>query len=309
MKKQKYPILLLFPLFFFLSSKEISADSIAPFINEVNLKENERTREELIFTNDGDSSKEILLQVYGYNSQTDDIDNDIPTLLRVDTDSFLIKPNESKELPYEIVLPEGIEIGTYFNLLILEPIPQVKNSAIITSPSVSQIVKINIYPADSAENKIPKTPADITLEIVHKGIPWIKATEIRYTYRNISNYILQPKGEIQVFNEKQNTEPIYLKINKEKKLLYPEEELSETLKVNTWNIYDLIYKRVVLGRFYNGVDGEYQGEQTTIQDFKNETVITGVVILFLFVILRESLKNKGGKVPEDYDMGREDEEE
>ena len=307
MKKQKYLILLLLPLFFFLSSKEISADSIAPFLNEVNLKENERTREELIFTNDGDISKEILLQVYGYNSKTEEIDNNIPIFLRVDTDTFLIQPKESKEIPYEIVLPENIEVGTYFNLLVLEPISQARNSTITTSSSISQIVRVNIYPEDSENLKISTIPADISLSIVRKGIPWVKEAEIRYTYKNVSNYILQPEGEIQIFNEKQNTEPIYLKINKEKKLLYPEEELSETLKVNTWNIYDLIYKRVVLGRFYNGVDGEYQGDQTAIEGFGDEILIIGVFILFLFVIFRESSKGRGRELPKDYEEENEEE--
>ena len=221
MNKQK-SLILLFLLFPFLfSPEEISADSISPFINEVDLKENERTREELLFTNDSDTPKEILLQVYGYNLKTEEIDNEIPLLLRVDTDSFLIPARETKDLPYEIVLPENIGVGTYFNLLVLKPISQIEDSTLTTSPSISQLVRINIYPADSTENTISPIPADITLEVVNRGIPWIKGAEIEYTYKNISNYILQPKGEIQVFNQKQNTEPIYLKINTKEDLLHP----------------------------------------------------------------------------------------
>jgi len=297
---------LLFPFFLF-PSKKVFADSISPFINEVSLKENERTRESLTFTNESDLPKEILLRVYGYNLKTEEIDDNVPLLLRVDTDTFLIQPKESKDLPYEIVLPENIKVGTYFNLLVLESISQAKNSTITTSPSISQIVRVDIYPVDSTDNTISSIPADISLEVISKGIPWIKGVEIKYSYSNISNYILQPQGEIQIFNQKQNTEPIYLKINKDENLLYPGDVLSETLKTNTWNIYDLIYERVVLGRFYNGVDRQYQGDQTTIESFKEEIAIVGIVTLFLFIIFRESSKGSGRKMPKDYDEENEEE--
>ena len=308
MKKQIYLILLLLlPCFVFLSLKEISADSISPFINEVNLKEDERTREELLFTNDSEAPKEILLQVYGYNLKTEEIDKNVPILLRVDTDSFLIPEGETKDLPYEIVLPENIKVGTYFNLLILKPVSQAENSIITTSHSVSQIVRINIYPTDSTENTISPIPADITLKVVNRGIPWIRGAEIEYTYTNVSNYILQPEGDIQIFNQKQNTKPIYLKINTKEDLLHPGDTLSETLKVKTWNIYDLIYERVVLGRFYNGVDGQYQGDQTTVESFQDEILVIGVVVIFLSIIFRESSKGKGRKIPKNYDEENEEE--
>ena len=232
-------------LLFFVSSNTIYADTISPFINEVSLQENERTWEHIKYTNEGDTKKEILLLVYGYNLQKEEVDETIPTLLRVDTDTFTINPGESKDIPYEIVLPDNISEGTYFNLLILQPSTGSTTSSVTSSSSVSQIVRIDVYPENSTDNKISVTPSSISLEIINRGIPWIKASEIKYTYTNTSNYILQPEGEIQIFNEKQNTEPIYLKINKEEKLLYPGETLTETLKTNKWNIYDLIYNRIV----------------------------------------------------------------
>lgn len=310
MNKRKYltQILLVF-LFSFVFSNTISADTVSPFINEVSLKTNERTRESIKYTNEGDTQKEILLQAYGYNSKTEEIDENIPTLLRVDTDTFVINPGEFEDIPYEVVLPDNIAVGTYFNILILKSVTDETDSSITTSTSVSQIVRIDIYSEDSTENKISVSPASISLEVVSKGIPWIKSAEIKYTYTNTSNYILHPEGELQIFNEKQNTEPVYIKINEEEKLLYPGETLTETLKVNTWNIYDLIYERVVLGRFYNGIDGEYQGEQTSIEGFKDEMLIAGVVILFLFVIFGESSKSKGKKLPDEYEEDAEDEEE
>mgnify|MGYP000872169316 CR=1 FL=1 len=309
MSKKKYLIQMLFVLLlFFVSSNTIYADKISPFINKVSLKTNERTWEYIKYTNEGDTKKEILLLVYGYNMQKEKVDETIPTLLRVDTDTFTINPGESKDLPYEIVLPDNIAEGTYFNLLILQPSADNASSSVTSSSSVSQVVRIDIYPENSTDNKISVTPSSISLETINRGIPWIKASEIKYTYTNTSNYILQPKGEIQIFNEKQNTEPVYLKINKEEKLLYPGETLTETLKINKWNIYDLIYNKVVLGRFYNGVDGEYQGAQTTIEGFKDEVLIAGVAILFLFIMFGESSRGKGRKIPEEYEDEGDEEE-
>lgn len=309
MKKRKYILQILSVLLFsFVFSNTSSADTISPFINNVSLKTDERTWEYIKYTNEGDTEKEILLKAYGYNSETEEVDEDIPTLLRVDTDTFTINAGESEDIAYEIVPPDNIEEGTYFNILILEPVSNTTSSGITTSTSVSQIVRIDIYPEDSEDNKISTTPANISLEVVSKGIPWIKSAEIKYTYTNTSNYILQPKGEFQVFNEKQNTEPVYIKINEEEKLIYPGETLTETLKINKWNIYDLIYERTVLGRFYNGVDGEYQGEQTSIGSFKDEVLIGGGIILFFFVIFGGSSKSKGRKLPKDYEDDEDYEE-
>jgi len=296
-------------LFISFSFSNIYADTIEPFINTVDLQTDERTRESITYTSENGVEKEILLEVHGYNINTEEIDEDVPILLRVDTDTFNILPGESKDIPYEVVLPENIEVGTYHNLLVLDPVNKTEDSIITTLHSLSQVVRINIYPAGSDSNLIPVTPADISLEVVTKGIPWIKASEIKYTYENTSNYILQPEGDLQVFNRKQNEEPIYLKINEEEKILNPGEKISETLKINTWNIYDLIQERVVLGRFYNGVDGQYQGEQISIESFKDEVVIVGVVIVFLYIILSESSKSKGRKLPKEYDDEHEDEEE
>lgn len=279
----------------------LSADTISPFINEVSLKQDERTRESITYTNEGTVEREILLKAYGYDTKTEAVDKNIPILLRIDTDTFVINPGESEDIPYEIVLPENLEVGTYFNILILEPVPQSESSSITTSTSVSQIVRIDVYASDSELNKISDIPANISLEVINKGIPFIKPAEIKYTYTNISNYILKPEGEIQVFNEKQNTEPIYLKINKGEKILQQDETLTETFKIDTWNIYDLIYDKVVLGRFYNGVDGQYQGDQTRIESFKDELLIAGAIILFLFIISGESSKEKGRNIPKDYD--------
>ena len=310
MKNKKiFTTTLLLTLFLTVFPSLLSADTITPFVNTVSLNQAGRSRESFQYSNENNIQREILLQAYGYNIITEDIDADVPILLLVDTDTFVINPSETKDIPYEVVLPENLETGTYFNILILEPVSQIEESSITTHTSASQIVRIDVYPKDSEDNKITDIPADISLEVITKGIPYIKPAQIKYTYTNTSNYILQPEGELQVFNEKQKTEPVYIKINEEEKVLQKGEMLTEIFEIQSWSIYDLIYERVVLGRFYNGVDGQYQGEQLRIENFKDELLVIGAVVLFISILSGESSKAKGRKMPKDYDEETEDEEE
>lgn len=310
MKNKKiFTTTLLLTLFLTVFPSLLSADTITPFVNTVSLNQAGRSRESFQYSNESNIQREILLQAYGYNIITEDIDADVPILLLVDTDTFVINPSETKDIPYEVVLPENLETGTYFNILILEPVSQAEESSITTHTSASQIVRIDVYPKDSEDNKIADIPADISLEVITKGIPYIKAAQIKYTYTNTSNYILQPEGELQIFNEKQKTEPVYIKINEEEKVLQKGEMLTEIFEIQSWSIYDLIYERVVLGRFYNGVDGQYQGEQLRIENFKDELIVIGAVVLFISILSGESSKAKGRKIPKDYDEETEDEEE
>lgn len=310
--KKKLCLIPLLILFFLLSSPfNTYADSISPFKNTVDIQISESSLEKISFTNDEDKTKEILLTAYGYNPQTEDISKETPSLLRVDTDTFTVKAGGRISIPYEVVIPEGTEEGTYYNLLVLSPVSDTESSVVNTSHAVSQVVEINVFQKGNTNMVLPSNPGKISLEAVNKGIPLIKGAVITYTYTNTTNYVLQPEGELQIFNEEQNKEPIYIHINMEGKHLYPGETLTETFTIDSyiWSLDDLISNRIVLGRFYNGIDGGYQAEKLTIEGFKNESAVLLVAVLFLVVILSEASKRKGNKSLEYYDEDTEEDEE
>ena len=303
-------ILIPFALLAF-SFSEIYADTAYPFQNTVNIQEGETASSKVTFKNEGNESEKILLKVYGYDPENEAISSDEPILLRVDTDTFDVEGGETKDLPYEIVIPENTEIGTYFNLILLQPVSDTEGSTVTTTPSLSQIVEINVYKEGNTTYSLPSNPGNITIEILDRGIPFVKGASIKYTYTNTTNYVLQPDGELQIFNEEQNKEPEYIEINKEEKYLYPGEELTETFTIDSyiWSADDLIYDRVVLARFYNGIDGGYQGEKTTIQSFKTESIIGIVSVLLLVIILSEFSKGKGRKLSKNEEEFEEGDEE
>jgi len=299
MKKNICLVCLILSSFFLLfNPKEIFADTVSPFKNVVDIQISKSSTEEISFTNESDNDKEILLKVYGYDPEKEEISEDISTLLRVNTDTFDVSGGETKKIQYEVVVPEGTEKGTYFNLLVLETVSDLDESNVVTTPSLSQIVEINVYASGNDSYSLPENPGSIEIEVVDRGIPFIKGATIKYTYTNTSNYVLQPEGELQIFNEQQNEEPMYIQINDEEEYLYPGEELTETFTTDTysWSLDDLIYDRTILGRFYNGVDGAYQGEKATIGSFRDESLVTVVAFLFLVILLSESSKGRGRKI-------------
>jgi hypothetical protein len=144
--------------------------------------------------------------------------------------------------------------------------------------------------------------ANVDIEIIDKGIPFISPTVIKYTYENISNYVLNPMGEIQFYSTKGRFTPEYIKINKDQQKLYPGGLLEEEFEIQKDHISNLFTQRMILGRFYNGIDENLIIEEVVIQPnfelFIAVALLVVAPIALIKVILDKRKKLKPKKTRE-----------
>lgn len=264
------------------------ANKISPAINEVKLPQEQRTISSVTFFNDTEKDIEIQLSAYEYNPKTESIIKDSKNIfLKVDTDTFHVKAKTEQKIQYEIYPPSNLELGTYFNVLILSEKIDSKN--VYINQGISQLVVLHITDSQQSVKGITTDSYTTKIEVISKGVPFILPAKIKYTITNNSNYVITPTGRIEIFNKKSNYKPEYIYINEDSNKLYPTESMEQTYTVNQWNISDIFSKRVAIGNFYNGLDNNPKNVETEINSYVYE-LLGGLVILIVGILLIKSIK-------------------
>jgi len=280
-------ILLFFPL------THVNANSLSPAITQTMLSSGDTFDSKILFTNTTNKPVYILPTVVGYNPKTSNILVENTYLfVKTDIDTFKVTPGATISLSYKIVVPSNFPLGTYFNLIILKQTNDVgfidSQNSVGTVDNLSHLVVLHVVQQGNVKG-ITSEFAQISMEIVQRGIPFLKDARVNYIYQNTTNYVLIPDGEIQVYNDNGKYAPEYYKINKDKQKLYPNDIIEEIIVIDKWNISDLIYPRTVLGLFYNGID-ENSISKEIQQSSSYFFLISGTVILTLGFVLFKSLK-------------------
>ena len=270
------------------------ANSLYPAINEVKLPQGQRTIASVTYENKDDRDIEILLSTYEYNPKTDEIVKDSRnTFLKVDTDTFVIKAKETKEIPYEIIPLSNFELGTYFNILVLSEVSGQKD--VYINKGISQLIVLHIIDPYGEVQGITTSEYSVKIDVVQKGIPFLTPLELRYTIVNNSRYVITPGGRIEVFNKRSNYKPEYIYVNQEKTKLYPGEKIEKRIKVNNWNISDIFSDRIAIGNINSGLDSNVKTVQKSIGSYVYEIlgILTIIIVgTLLFKSLREDTKKK-----------------
>ncbi len=273
------------------------ANSISPPTSEYLLTTDERREGSLIFENN--SRKEIFLSpvIYSYDPQTLEMSKEDGFIFtRADKEIFSVRPTETFELPYEIVPDKDMRPGTYFNLIILETEEEkvfvAETNPIGTIENLAHLVVLHIADPNKDVKGITSEFAKVDIEIIDKGIPFISPTIIKYTYENISNYVLNPMGEIQFYSTKGRFTPEYIKINKEQQKLYPGGLLEEEFKIQKDHISNLFTQRMILGRFYNGIDENLVIKEVVIQPNFELFIAIALLIVALIALVKVVLDRK-----------------
>lgn len=274
-------------LFILPSLSSTYAHLLSPYKKERIISNQERTKEVVSFKNTEKTEVSVLPQVYSYNPQTLEItDTQAYIFVRADKDVFKVKPDSTLELNYEIVPPLNMEPGTYFNIILFQiqgDSSYLKDvNPVGMTGSLAHLVVLHITDSSSSVYGITSDFAIITLDIVEKGIPFIRPTKIKYTYQNITNYVLNPMGEIQIYNKKGKYPPIYLKINKSEEKLYPGGLMEEEFDIKKYHITDLYNERTILGRFYSGIDENFIFKE--VQQTPN-FVLIGIFVIFIVALI------------------------
>ena len=284
-------------LFLIPSIQKVLANTVYPYKIERIISNQERTKEIVSFRNDEKKDIYISPLVYSYNPQTLEITTTQSYIfVRADIDVFKVEPNEVLKLNYEIVPPLNIEPGTYFNLIVFrteqeDPFIQQDNPIEITN-NLSHLVVLHITDSESEVEGITTEFAQISLQIVEKGIPFIRPTRIKYIYQNITNYVLNPKGEIQIFSKKGKYVPIYLKINSKEEKLYPGGIIEEEFEIDRYDITDIYTQRAAIGRFYNGIDENVILKETTLEPNYTILVLGTAILIALIVLIKAIVQDR-----------------
>ena len=277
--------------------KKAFASTVFPYKNEILISNQERTKEKVSFKNDSKKDISFTPLVYSYNPQTQEM-TDVQSYIfvRADKEVFKVRPNETIELEYEVIPPLNIESGTYFNLIVFRT--QTEDSFINqTNPigvidNISHLVVLHITDSEGNIRGITNEFAIITLQIVDKGIPFIRPTTLKYTFQNITNYVLSPMGELQIYNKKGKYAPIYLKINQQEEKLYPGGLLEEEFKVEKWDITDIYNQRVIVGRFYNGIDENFILKEVIQEPHYILLAVSILCIISLIILIKAVIEDR-----------------
>jgi len=281
---------------------QIYANSITPPVSEYLLTTQERREGTVIFKND--SRKEIFLSpvVYSYDPQTLQMSKEDGFIFtRADKEIFPVRPKETFKLTYEVVPDRDMRPGTYFNLIILEEEVEkvfvAETNPVGTVENLAHLVVLHIADADKDVKGITSEFAKVQIEVIDKGIPFISPTVIKYTYENISNYVLNPMGEIQLYSTKGRFTPEYIKINKDQQKLYPGGLMEEEFTIQKDHISNLYTQRVVLGRFYNGIDENLIIKEVVIQPNFELFIALAILIVATITLVKVILDNKKKNTP------------
>lgn len=282
-------------LFFHPFLNKAHANKVFPYKTEIIISNQERTKESFSFKNESTKDIKITPIPYSFDSKNVQIIENGEIFVRTDREIFTVKPEESIQLDFEIVPPNNMEPGTYFNLILLEKqeedvfLPEFSPLGVVDT--LSHLVVLHIADPDSSVFGISTEFAQISLNIQQKGIPFIRPLKLKYSYQNITNYVLTPMGELQIFNEDSKYEPVYIKINQEEKKLYPGDIKEEEFEVNLTNIVDLFVVKKVIGRFYNGIDENFVSLEVRQEPNYTLPLFTGAILL-LTVLLFKSFKKR-----------------
>ncbi len=269
----------------------IYADSITPSVIRTTLSPGERKYETVTFTNEQNKTIELSIKPYAYNPQTDEITQDTKDIfIKADTDTIKVNEKSSVDIKYEIYPLDNIGEGTYFNILVIAPVAS--NKKIDISPSISQLVILDIVSSQNQVKGIITDRYTIDIEVAKKGIPFISPMVIKYKITNNSNYLLIPQGRIDIFNEKNTYKSIYVYINPENQKLYPAQTFENEVKISQWHISDLFLNRVIKGEVYNGIDGVSKPVETEVKSFTLSIIFVFVAILLSIFLVKSIQKDK-----------------
>jgi hypothetical protein len=291
MKKLFNVLLTLFMVYAIMGISDSLANTISPAINEVKLPQGQRSISSLKFFNGDDKDIDIILSVYEYNPETEEIIKDGKNIfLKVDTDTFVVGANSEQEIKYEIYPLSNLQLGTYFNVLVVTEVTDSKN--VYINQGISQLVVLHIIDPDQSVKGIATNSYITDLKIINKGIPFITPAKIKYTITNNSNYVITPSGRIEIFNKRNDYKPEYIYINEDKNRVYPKECIEESYEVDAWHISDIFSERIVIGNFYNGLDNDPQRTEAQINSYIYEILGILAIIIVIFMLIKSMVEDK-----------------
>jgi hypothetical protein len=263
---------------------------MTPIATESTLSKGDRSQHSITIENENDYDIYLTPDIYKYYPQSEYISDpqDFEELVIIDTDYITIPSNDSKQIPFQIVAPEALDLGTYYNLVVFQPTEQKEDDAVIgTTGELSHLVKVNIVKNPYAQEFTDNY--DIHFEVTDRGIPFIKPAKLKFTFFNNSEYTLSPIGEIQIVKKSQNKEPEYIKINLDRTKVYPKQTYEKEYEVDNWYLEDILFGKTAHLKLQNGLDEKITTSEVKIPGFRNELLYI-LATVTIVVLMATSLK-------------------
>jgi hypothetical protein len=125
----------------------------------------------------------------------------------------------------------------------------------------------------------------MNIEVVSRGIPFIKPAILKLTFYNNSTYTLIPLGEIQVVKKSGDKEPEYIKVNIDRTSVYPEQSFEKEFEVKNWYLEDILSGKTAYIQIKNGIDDTVINSEIEIPGFLNEFLyILGVSTILILLV-------------------------
>jgi hypothetical protein len=278
-----------------LFTKTLYAESLVPNITEINLSYTEISNKTLSITNDNDYDIYITPKVYKYYPHSEYIEeiNESESFIIADTDSIKIDANSKEKISFQIYGNQALQPGTHYNLIVFTNDLENKkdNTSIGTTAQLSHLVVLNLVENPEISNVTNNYNTDI--EIINKGIPFIKPAQIKITFYNNSTYTLMPRGEIQILKHSENKQPQYIKINQDREKVYPSESVEMIYDIDHWYIEDILFSKKAYIKLGNGIDNTLINDEVLLPNFRNEIIyiiITTVVIMIVIKSIKKDTK-------------------
>ena len=238
------------------------------------------------FTNDNDYDIFITPKLYKYSPQSEivlDLES-YEEIIEIDNDYIKIPAHTSSNIDFKVKAPEALEPSTYYNLIVFEQVgTQKEDSTIGANNALSHLVKLNIVDDPNLEKITDQY--DMNVEVVSRGIPFIKPAILKLTFYNNSKYTLIPTGEIQVVKKSGDKEPEYTKVNTDRISVYPEQSFEKEFEVKNWYLEDIFSGKTAYIQIKNGIDDTVINSEIEIPGFLNEFLyILGVSTILILLV-------------------------
>jgi hypothetical protein len=297
-KKRRILIAISIVLASFLFTSKIFAESISPFYTEDKLISGSNKNYSLTIDNKNDYDLFVTPKVYKYYPKSEYISELEPfeEFVKIDTDYIEIPSGSEREINFQIVAPQALDPGTYYNLIVFQQTGQTveENEMIGATGAISHLVKLHLI-SDNSDKVTDQY--DISLEVIDRGIPFLKPAILKLTFFNNSPYTLIPKGEIQVVKKSGNKPPEYIKVNLDRVRAYPKDTVEFEYEIENWYIEDIFFGKTAYIQIGNGIDESVIRKEIQIPGFRNEFLYI-LATITVIVLLATSLKGDTKPEPE-----------
>lgn len=268
-----------------LTQKSFAAN-ITPSTKTYTVKPEDLILDAIEYKNDSKLKETITLSISAYDAKSEKSITDKP-FITIKQAKYTISPNSKLSIDYIATIPKETPAGTYFNVIYIQKLETTKTSdnvAII--PTIGVLFTFHVEESNTSLNKLFFEKSDIKLIVKQKGLPYFLETEFEYTYKNNSNFIFKPEGEIRILDANDQQLQNRYEINSEKKSIYPGESFTQSFSANIWNDYKSIFEtKSIVSKTYSDIDGSSVLNKVTLSIINQVGVIAIVIGILIITLL------------------------